>query len=83
VQGPETEILDRTVYGDFLTLLNERDREIVVLLYSGMTKLTEVADEMGYLNHSAVLKRLNRIREQAARFFDVELGTGPRTRTLK
>ncbi|WP_345341509.1 hypothetical protein [Rhodococcus olei] len=72
VQGPEIEILDRTVYGDFLTLLNERDREIVVLLYSGRTTLTEVAAEMGYRNPSAVSKRLNRIREQAAPVFDVE-----------
>ncbi|MFD4295080.1 sigma-70 family RNA polymerase sigma factor [Rhodococcus sp. NPDC058505] len=72
VQGPETEVIDRTVYGDFLTLLNERDREIVVLLHSGMTKLTEVGETLGYSNHSAVSKRLNRIRAQAANYFDLE-----------
>lgn len=72
VQGPETEIVDRTVYGDFLTLLNARDREIVILLYSGVTKLTEIGEIMGYRNHSAVSKRLNRIREQAAQIFEVE-----------
>ena len=70
VQGSETEVLDRVVYGDFLALLNERDREVVVLLDSGMTNLTEIAATMGYRNHSPVSKRLNRIREQAARFFD-------------
>jgi hypothetical protein len=70
VQGPETDIVDRIVFGDFLALLNERDREVVVLLYSGVTNLTEVADIMGYRNHSPVSKRLTRIREQAARFFD-------------
>lgn len=58
------------MYGDFLALLNERDREVVVLLYGGMTNLTEIAATMGYRNHSPVSKRLNRIREQAARFFD-------------
>jgi len=70
VQGPETEVVDRMVFGDFLALLNKRDREVVVLLYSGMTNLTEIADIMAYRNHSPVSKRLNRIREKAARFFD-------------
>lgn len=70
VQGPETEIVNRTVFSDFMTLLNPRDREIVVLLRNGATNLTEIADIMGYRNHSAVSKRLKRIRDMAARFFD-------------
>lgn len=70
VQGPETEVVGRTATSDFLALLNERDREVVVLLSSGVTKLTEVAQIMGYSNHSAVSKRLDRIRRQAERFFD-------------
>jgi hypothetical protein len=70
VQGPETEITDRIVFGDLMALLNERDREVVVLLHSGVTNLTEIAEIMGYSNHSPVSKRLNRIRKQAARFFD-------------
>ncbi|MFF2556791.1 sigma-70 family RNA polymerase sigma factor [Nocardia sp. NPDC058058] len=70
VQGPETEIVDRIVYGDFLTLLNERDREVVVLLHSGITNLTEIANIMGYSNHSPISKRLKRIRKQAAAFFE-------------
>jgi hypothetical protein len=69
VQGPETEVVDRLVFGDFLALLNEKDREVVVLLSSGVTKLTEVAQIMGYSNHSPVSKRLERIRRQAAEFF--------------
>ncbi len=40
-----------------------------MVLASGATKLTEVADILGYPNHSAVSKRLKRIREQAERFF--------------
>lgn len=72
VQGPETEVVDRVVYGDFLALLNERDREIVVLLHSGHTKLTDVARILGYSNHSAVSKRLTRIRKQAERFFELD-----------
>ncbi|WP_231109956.1 sigma-70 family RNA polymerase sigma factor [Mycobacterium avium] len=70
VQGPETEIVDRLVFNDFLALLDPREREVVVLLRSGTTKLTEIADIMGYRNHSPISKRLKRIREAADRFFD-------------
>ena len=70
VPGPETHVVGNMVHADFLTLLNPKDREIVVLLTSGMTKLTEIAEELGYANHSAVSKRLARIRRQAAAYFD-------------
>lgn len=69
VQGPEAEVDGRIVYSDFLALLDERDRQIVVLLHSGMTKLTNIAHELGYANHSAVSKRLTQIRRQAERHF--------------
>ncbi|WP_034270581.1 hypothetical protein [Actinospica robiniae] len=71
VQGPETEVLGNIVTGDFLAILDERDRQVVVLLHSGVTNLTQVAEVMGYANHSAVSKRLGRIRKQAAEFFDL------------
>ena len=68
VHGPETEVIDQMLFGDFLALLDTRDRTIVVLLRSGFTKLTDVAEAMGYRTHSAVSKRLDHILRQAARF---------------
>ena len=68
VHGPETEVIDQILFGDFLALLDTRDRTIVVLLRSGVTRLTEVAQVMGYRTHSAVSKRLNHILRQASRF---------------
>jgi hypothetical protein len=68
VHGPEAEVIDRMLFGDFLALLDTRDRTIVVLLRSGFTKLTEVAEVMGYRTHSAVSKRLDHILRQASRF---------------
>ncbi len=70
VHGPETEVLDEMMCGDFMALLDQRDRKVVVLLRSGVTKLGEVADIMGYRNHSAVSKRLDKIRQRAAAYFD-------------
>lgn len=70
VQGPETEVIGNTVTADFLSLLDERQRQIVVLLNSGYTNLTDVAEHLGYANHSPISKRLAKIRAQAAKFFD-------------
>lgn len=72
VQGPETEVLDRVVFGDFLAMLNTRDREVVVLLSQGVTQVTEIARIMGYRNHSPVSKRLERIARQAAGIFEID-----------
>jgi hypothetical protein len=69
VQGPETEVIDGLVYGDFLALLDPRERQVVVLLHSGVTKLNEIASLMGYKNHSPVSKRLAQIRRKAAAYF--------------
>lgn len=71
VQGPETEVEGNLVVGDFLALLDPRERQIVVLLRSGYTRLGEVATILGYKNHSPVSKYLARIRRQAAEHFDL------------
>lgn len=55
---------------DFLALLDVRNRQIVVLLASGMTSHTEIAARLGYANHSAVSKRLAQIRRAAQGYFD-------------
>lgn len=70
VQGPESDVIGNLVTNDFLAMLDARNRQIVILLNSGYTSNTEIADILGYANHSAVSKRLNRIREAAAQFFD-------------
>lgn len=70
VQGPESEVIGDMVRGDFIALLKPKDREVVVLLSSGVTKLTEVATILGYANHTPVSKRLTRIRKQAEAYFN-------------
>jgi hypothetical protein len=47
-----------------------RYREVVVVLRTGVTSLTEVSKILGYSNHSAVSKRLTRIRDEAGRYFN-------------
>jgi len=69
VQGPESEVLGNMVTNNFLALLDVRNRQIVVLLNSGVTQ-TEIASILGYANHSAVSKRLTQIRKAAEQFFN-------------
>jgi hypothetical protein len=57
------------VYSDFLALLDPRERQVVVLMNSGVTKLTEIAGLMGYKNHSPISKRLARIQKKAIAHF--------------
>jgi len=49
-------------------MLDVRNRQIVVLLNSGATR-TEIAEILGYANHSAISKRLSQIRATAEAFF--------------
>jgi hypothetical protein len=70
VQGPESEVVGNLVTNDFMAMLDARNRQIVVLLNSGVTSNTEIANILGYANHSSVSKRLAQIRAQAERFFD-------------
>ncbi|WP_049803326.1 hypothetical protein [Pseudonocardia dioxanivorans] len=70
VQGPESEVLGNLVTNDFLALMDARNQQIVVLLNSGMTKKTEIAEVLGYANHSAISKRLAQIRRTAEVYFD-------------
>lgn len=69
VQAPESDILGSLVTNDFLAVLDHRNRQIVVLLNSGYTTKTEIAEILGFANHSPVSKRLAQIRKTANDFF--------------
>lgn len=71
VHGPLSEVHEDLLWEDFFSLLNWKDRQVVVCLRNGITKVGEIATELGYANHSPVSKRLKKIREKASRFFDL------------
>lgn len=68
--GPESDVVDSVFWEDFIATLDRTNREIVVLLRSGHTNLSDIAERLGYANHSAVSKRLNKIRNLVARELD-------------
>ncbi|MEU0489796.1 sigma-70 family RNA polymerase sigma factor [Nocardiopsis sp. NPDC006139] len=71
VQGPESEVLGKLVTSDFLALLNEKQREVVVLLNSGFRQ-HEIAEKLGYANHSPISKRLTQVQRKAVEFFGLD-----------
>lgn len=70
VQGPEAEVEDNIVYQDFLSLLDVRERQIVVLIRNGITGVGEISKLLGYANHSPVSKALAKIRHKARAFLE-------------
>jgi hypothetical protein len=63
----EVDVERRLLWQDFFSVLDEKEKRIVVCLRSGATTATEVADALGYANHSPVSKALRRIRKLAKR----------------
>jgi len=68
VHAPTSELHENLLWEDFLALLDPKERHIVVCLKNGITKLVEIAKQLGYANHSPVSKALSRIREKAKQY---------------
>ena len=72
VPEPKLRWLDKTDlkidFERFLSELKPKDRQIIALRLKGKT-VVEVAEIMGYKTHSAVVKRLQRIREKYNAWF--------------
>jgi hypothetical protein len=71
VHGPESEVHEHLLWEDFFAILDAKEREIVVCLRSGVTKVGAIANRLGYANHSPISKKLARIRKKAEQFFEL------------
>jgi hypothetical protein len=70
VHGPESEVYEDLIWEDFMGLLDEKERRIVVCIRSGITRVGEISELLGYANHSPVSKALARIRRKALEYLD-------------
>ena len=57
----------------FMATLTDKDRQILILRMEGQ-RLEEIADELGYKNHSGVLKRIRKIGQLYEKFAGVNYG---------
>ncbi|MFQ5686601.1 MAG: sigma-70 family RNA polymerase sigma factor [Candidatus Scalindua sp.] len=71
VHGPESEIRENLVWEDFIAFLDKKEKQIVVCLRNGVTKVSEISNILGYANHSPISKKLKKIREKARKYLDL------------
>ena len=69
VFAEDTEVHERILWGDFMTLLDARERRVAVCLRRGSIGAVDIAKELGYANHSPVSKALAKIHRKASDFF--------------
>lgn len=62
-QNVEAYVIAKDFVERFLATLSEKDRQIIQLRQDGYTYV-EVADKLGYKNHSGVIKRIEVIKKQ-------------------
>ena len=65
IANADEEIDGELLWDDLLALVDRKDRRVVVCLRNGLTRVSEIAQVLGYANHSAVSKKLSRIRIRA------------------
>lgn len=54
VHSPSSESHENLLWEDFLSILDTKEKRIVVLLKSGVTNLGEIGKILGYANHSPI-----------------------------
>ena len=72
-QNLETSVVDVAAGQAFLQTLDHKDAMILTLRNHGWT-LEEIADELGYTNHTGVLKRIKKIGAAYQAFAGVDIG---------
>lgn len=70
VYSEDTEVHEHLLWGDFMALLDAKERRVVVCLRRGAAGVVDIAKELGYANHSPVSKALARIRRKAIAFLE-------------
>ena len=69
----EEDVTSKLMVEGFLNTLSEKDKQILELRLQGYT-LEEVAEQLGYKTHSAVIKRIKRIGEAYQKYAGTDLG---------
>lgn len=70
IQGPNSEIIDNLVWEDFMALLDPKEKQIVICIKNGQSKMTEISKTLGYANHSPVSKSLKKIRKKIESYIE-------------
>jgi len=69
----ELEITSEVMVEEFMSTLTDKDRRILELRMNGVT-LEEIAEQLGYANHSGILKRIRKIGQAYEKYAGVDYG---------
>ena len=69
----ELDVTAKVQVDDFMAILTEKDKQILQMRMDGNT-LEEIANKLGYQNHSGVLKRIRKIGKQYEQFSGEDFG---------
>ena len=75
IHSSSAEVHEEMLWDGFISLLDEKEKRVVICLRKGLTQHLEISTELGYAGHSSVTKLLQHIRRKAANHFGIELST--------
>ena len=72
-QNTEDDVISEVMIKQFMDSLSEKDRKILEMRLEGYTQ-EEIAEDLGYKNHSGVQKRITKIGLAYQEFTKADLG---------
>ena len=71
IHSQTSEIDNNILWDDLISLVDKKEKRVVVCLKKGITLHKEISEVLGYKNHSPVTKSLKKIREKAIKELDI------------
>jgi hypothetical protein len=71
IHSQSSEIDEDILWDDLLSIVDQRERKVIVCLRKGITNHKEISEILGYQNHSPVTKLIARIRGKVEKIFNL------------
>ena len=68
--NPLSTIEGNDILNEIMTIVSPKERQVVLCLRSGIMRQKEIAESLGYANHSSVSRLLKRIAKKAKRIIE-------------
>jgi len=68
--NPLSTVEAKDVLNELMTIVSPKEKEVIVCLRSSILRQQEIAERLGYANHSSVSRLLKRIAEKAKRIIE-------------
>lgn len=68
--NPSSTVEEKDVLNELMTIVSPKERQVIVCLRSGILRQQEIAERLGYANHSSISRLLKRIAEKAKRIIE-------------